>query len=923
MAVMGGGLAAAAAFVDVAENEGDDTGEKFPPDFPRAAIRSIGSENEDTSRSLGRRVILLLDVYIWEPVCTGFRFLQLLVIFVPVILTVPAIWVGARIPERDNERPGTLWWYGFLVQAMEWAGPAFIKLGQWAASRTDIFPNELCDIMSKLHANAPAHSLHATKRIVCEAFGGRDFDDIFDEFDEKPLGVGAIAQVYKAKLKPDLALPGDIDLLKGPTDLRQSVRKKVKTALKSIPKRVPSSYVAVKVQHPRVERIVRRDLRIMRFFASVLNAIPTIEWLSLPDEVDQFGEMMKLQLDLRIEASNLSRFRKNFKDRTTAWFPFPYTEFCTRSVLIEEFAHGIPLADFIANGGGVFQQDIASEGLDAFLRMLLLDNFVHADLHPGNIMVRFYEADKPSLRLRRAPEDPGAGQQADVTEQILSRLRPYRHDKQLWNTELGKIDREGFRPQLIFIDTGLVTELNDTNRRNFLDLFRAVAEFDGYKAGHLMCERCRQPDAVLDEEVFALKMEHLVLSVKSRTLALGNVKIGDILQQVLGMVRQHHVRLEGDFVNVVISILLLEGIGRSLDPDVDLLSSSLPILRQLGTQGGKDMVKEGDFSVLMVWLGLETRRFMQASAEDPGCPMHKATVDAFTPPSPPSSPVRSSCPVPHGNPAANAALSSGTVSHNSNNAPPEKPQEPSMLSKLNPLNYMFHSISQERAPEQTHVLPTSRDESSIPKGSGDGNWEYPSPQQMYNALLRKGYTDTDVTAVESMVAVHNFLNEGAWGEIVDWERRFGKGLSRGWEVSRRGEENAAIELRRLEAQEGGQKQPTLVRFQGRPKEMTPKAAMLQVLGKIYPSKFGTEPPFDRHDWYVSRGADGQKKEVRYVIDFYSAPPEPTGEPVFYLDVRPAMTPTGAVERLMRWGGDVWFRASGAQVRESNNQGQQK
>jgi aarF domain-containing kinase len=470
--------------------------------------------------------------------------------------------------------------------------------------------------MSKLHANAPAHSFHATKRILRDAFGGRNFDDIFDEFDEKPIGVGAIAQVYKAKLKPDLAVPGDVDIPEDPADLRHNVRRKVDTVLKSTPKRVPSSYVAIKVQHPRVERTVRRDLRIMRFFASVLNVVPTMEWLSLPDEVDQFGEMMKLQLDLRIEAANLSRFRKNFKERSTAWFPFPYTEFCTRNVLIEEFAYGIPLADFIANGGGMFQQDIASEGLDAFLRMLLLDNFVHADLHPGNIMVRFYEADRPSLRLRRAPENPGVGQQADVTEQVLSRLRPHQHNKKLWNAELAKIEREGFRPQLIFIDTGLVTELNATNRRNFLDLFRAVAEFDGYKAGHLMCERCRQPDAVLDSEVFALKMQHLVLGVKSRTLALGNVKIGDILQEVLAMVRQHHVRLEGDFVNVVISMLLLEGIGRSLNPDVDLLSSSLPILRQLGTQGGKDMVKEGDFHMLKVWVGLETRRFMQASAED-------------------------------------------------------------------------------------------------------------------------------------------------------------------------------------------------------------------------------------------------------------------------------------------------------------------
>jgi len=616
------GALATAAFVTLSEKDNsgtEQTAEKRMLEVSREEIKKKVDENNNSLVRLGQKIVIFLDLYIWEPICTGVRFLQLAAIFVPVILTVPMIWVGNRDPEHDNERSGTLWWYGFLVKAMELAGPAFIKLGQWAASRSDIFPNEMCDIMSKLHADAPAHSLHASKRIIREAFDGRDFEDIFDEFDEKPLGVGAIAQVYRAKLKPGLAVPGDIDVQDSSSDIRHNVRKRVESVLKSTPKRVPSSHVAVKVLHPGVERTVRRDLRIMWFFASVLNSIPTIEWLSLPDEVEQFGEMMKLQLDLRIEAANLTRFRKNFKDRTTAWFPYPYSEYSTRNVLIEEFANGIPLADFMTNGGGAFQQDIASEGLDAFLRMLLLDNFVHADLHPGNIMVRFYKSEKlPSISLRRQAEQPQDAEQQkkDVTEEILARLRPCRNNTQLWNAELDKIDREGYRPQLIFIDTGLVTELNATNRRNFLDLFRAVDEFDGYKAGNLMCERCRQPDAVLDQDVFALKMQHLVLGVKSRTLALGNVKIGDILQQVLSMVRQHHVRMEGDFVNVVISILLLEGIGRSLNPDVDLLSSSLPILRELGAQSGKDMVKEGDFSMLMIWVGLETRRFMQASIQD-------------------------------------------------------------------------------------------------------------------------------------------------------------------------------------------------------------------------------------------------------------------------------------------------------------------
>ncbi|KAI1823526.1 ABC1 family protein [Xylaria intraflava] len=611
------GLLGTAAFVKLSEKDNggtEQTAEGRMLQASRDELRDNGGANKKGSVHWTQELVVFFDVYIWEPLCTGARLCHLIMIFVPVILSVPAIWIGPRQASHDNERSGTLWWYNFLVWSMEAAGPAFIKLGQWAASRTDIFPNQMCNIMSKLHSNARAHSLHTTKQIVQAAFDGRSFDDIFEEFQEQPLGVGAIAQVYKAKLKGDLAVPGDIDVQDPSANIRQNVRQNVHTVLKSTPHRVPSSYVAVKVLHPGVERTVRRDLRIMGVFAAALNLIPTIEWLSLPDEVARFGEMMKLQLDLRIEAANLARFRKNFKNRTTAWFPFPYLEYTTREVLIEEFAQGIPLADFLEYGGGVFQRDIGHEGLDAFLRMLLIDNFVHADLHPGNIMVRFYQTRQPNLGLRRRDKVPPA-EQSDVTEHVLSRLRPHRKQKDTaaWEAELSKIDAEGFRPQLIFIDTGLVTELNATNRRNFLDLFKAIAEFDGYKAGHLMCERCRQPEAVIDKEVFSLRMQHLILSVKSRTLALGNVKIGDILQQVLDMVRAHHVRLEGDFVNVVISILLLEGIGRSLDPDLDLLSRSLPILRQLSAQSGWPT---GDYPIVFIWAGLEARRFMQASIDD-------------------------------------------------------------------------------------------------------------------------------------------------------------------------------------------------------------------------------------------------------------------------------------------------------------------
>ena len=318
--------------------------------------------------------------------------------------------------------------------------------------------------MSSLHSNAPAHSLRYTKQTIVRAFDGRPFEEIFDEFEEKPLGVGAIAQVYKAKLKPEFSTPGDTDLETQQPKISQRMKKNVDMLVKSTPQRTPSSYVAIKVLHPKVERMVRRDLRIMGIFAAVLNAIPTMEWLSLPDEVAQFGEMMRLQLDLRIESANLIMFRKKFKDRTTAWFPFPYSEHSTRQVLVEEFAQGIPLAAFLEDGGGVFQQEIADEGLDAFLHMLLIDNFVHADLHPGNIMVRFYKPEQIDLSLGRHKQSDTPAHSTDVTEEVLQKLRPHRHHPQEWAAALKQIDEEGYRPQLIFIDTGLVTALHSRRR---------------------------------------------------------------------------------------------------------------------------------------------------------------------------------------------------------------------------------------------------------------------------------------------------------------------------------------------------------------------------------------------------------------------------------------------------------------------------
>ena len=124
-----------AAFVKLSEDHNDGkTGEAHMLEASRAELLEKIPDNVHGLKRVWRGLVFMLDQYITEPFATGVRFLYLIVIFVPVIFAVPVIWIGGRQEKRDNERSGTLWWYGFLVHSMERAGPAFIKVGQFVGS---------------------------------------------------------------------------------------------------------------------------------------------------------------------------------------------------------------------------------------------------------------------------------------------------------------------------------------------------------------------------------------------------------------------------------------------------------------------------------------------------------------------------------------------------------------------------------------------------------------------------------------------------------------------------------------------------------------------------------------------------------------------------------------------------------------------
>lgn len=134
-----GGLVMAAlapgAFLKLAEHPDDHekTGEMQMLEASREEIRKTVPEDARGLSRVCQSLRVFWYYYVYDPIATGFRFLHLAVIFLPVVIMVPAMWIGRGVSSRNNVRSGTLWWYRFLVKAMERAGPAFIKVG-WSSS---------------------------------------------------------------------------------------------------------------------------------------------------------------------------------------------------------------------------------------------------------------------------------------------------------------------------------------------------------------------------------------------------------------------------------------------------------------------------------------------------------------------------------------------------------------------------------------------------------------------------------------------------------------------------------------------------------------------------------------------------------------------------------------------------------------------
>jgi len=278
--------------------------------------------------------------------------------------------------------------------------------------------------------------------------------------------------------------------------------------------------VAVKVRRPDVVELCTFDLAVMRRVARLLARIPGLRPLAPDAAVDEFARALFAQLDFRIEASNNRRFRHNFRNDPGVVFPEVIEELSTARILCMTYIEGTKILAV-----GRTRSDpkrVARLGMAALMKMIFEDGFVHADLHPGNIFI--------------------------TTDDRLAML-----------------------------DLGLVGELDPPHRKAFARFFAAWAQRDGDTMARLMYSMSAGGAAAADSEAYERYRAAIIEFVGSYWgQRLGEVQVGKVLFDLLGIMRRHRIRMSPTFTIVNIAIAVTEGIGKQLDPQLDLMAEALP-----------------------------------------------------------------------------------------------------------------------------------------------------------------------------------------------------------------------------------------------------------------------------------------------------------------------------------------------------------
>jgi ubiquinone biosynthesis protein len=371
-----------------------------------------------------------------------------------------------------------------MRMALEELGPTFVKLGQLMATRVDLFPPRWISEFEKLHAEVAPVPFEALLPELTRSLGRSPFE-VFRDIDTRAYGAASIAQVHRAKLHD-------------------------------------GTPVVLKVRRPGVRETIEADLRLLRRVSELIESeIPEARRYHPGEIAAQFARSLEREADFGTETRNIERFAKNFAGDPHIVIPRIYPEWTSDVLLVQEHVEGIPATDPEAVvAAGLDRKVLAARGVDAFLKMILIDGFFHADPHPGNV---FYV--------------PGN--------------------------------------RIVIIDFGMVGRLSPQRRTQVIDLLGGLARMAEEPMLEVLLDWAG--DAYVDELKLAADVNELVFDYEG--VPLKDIRVGNVIRQFAGIVREHSIVLPSDLSLMFKALITLEGLGRQYDPDFHIINHLTPLVK--------------------------------------------------------------------------------------------------------------------------------------------------------------------------------------------------------------------------------------------------------------------------------------------------------------------------------------------------------
>lgn len=422
-------------------------------------------------------------------------------------IMAPALRFGLDLALSPDNRESRERLANLLVDYLTRLGPTFIKVGQALSIRSDLLPAEYCDALASLQDKVPPFETNLALDLIKEELG-RVNELFVGSFPDKPIASASLGQVYKASVDASLLKPFD--------QISKSDERPVRD-------------VAVKVQRPGVVETIALDLHLLRTAAPIARGVFRLN-TDLPGLVDAWGEKFVDELDYTKEAENAKRFTQSISSTPLAgvvFAPAPIASCSSRRVLTTEWVDGERL-DATTEKAKI--SALCSIAMNAYLTMMLETGVLHADPHPGNLLV-----EKGTNRLA-------------------------------------------------ILDWGLVTTLEPGLRVTYIEHIAHLVAKDYKKVPADLVKLGFVPEGY-EEQIESSDAVKVISDVYTQFAGGGGaakIDVPAVLDQLRGLAdRQGNLfRLPPYFAYIARAFSVLEGIGLRNDPDYAIVQECLPYVSQ-------------------------------------------------------------------------------------------------------------------------------------------------------------------------------------------------------------------------------------------------------------------------------------------------------------------------------------------------------